>query len=394
MAPKRAERDTMPTGPVRLLNFNIEYGAEAYSPKDAAAIIERSGADVAVISEAWSRDGKRDAGAAIATALGWRHVPLRVNLTAVVARWPITVVNGRLGLVAISPPDAPTFYVASVHLTDYPYQPFQASGIPYCLGGVCQPTVVGARALVDAADAARSRDVARLLEAIKGGCPRSAAVFIVGDFNEPSHLDWTPRAAAAGLCPVAAPFPASRRLARAGFVDAFRARYPDEVAHPGLTWPARDPGYPHRADRIDFVYVRARGGAGAILDAEVLDTPSDHRALLASVDLSKAQTHTRARGGDAAPEEMRARLIAGIVAAVVIVIVVIIAAWFGRWVAQRARAHAHARALGGPVMAPPHEAVFALKPAAPLRIGGAGRPAYHRAPLPFATVAGRAALRW
>ncbi len=107
-------------------------------------------------------------------------------------------------------------------------------------------------------------------------------MIIAGDFNEPSHLDWTARAAAAGRCPTRVLFPVSRRLHKAGLVDTFRAAHRDELKEPGITWPANEPGYPHRADRIDFVYVSA---GCRVLSCDVVHTPSDHSAVLAVIDL-------------------------------------------------------------------------------------------------------------
>ena len=120
---------------------------------------------------------------------------------------------------------------------------------------------------------------------------------ILGDFNEPSHLDWTDRAAAADIHPLAVPFPFSRALGAQGFVDAVRAVYPDEVAKPAFTWTpnaaADDPAVHH--DRIDFILVRGGGltvESVAVVgekspeaDLVVTPWPSDHRAVRAVIRL-------------------------------------------------------------------------------------------------------------
>ena len=85
-------------------------------------------------------------------------------------------------------------------------------------------------------------------------------VFLTGDFNSPSHLDWTP-AVAAVRDDVPYPFdwPVSRALADAGFRDSYREVHPDPVAVPGFTWTPggleSDPNEVH--DRIDWVLARA-----------------------------------------------------------------------------------------------------------------------------------------
>ena len=59
------------------------------------------------------------------------------------------------------------------------------------------------------------------LEAVATDVPHG---FLVGDFNEPSHLDWSAEAAAAGLhFGLAVPWPTSRTAEGAGLVDVYRA---------------------------------------------------------------------------------------------------------------------------------------------------------------------------
>jgi exonuclease III len=120
-------------------------------------------------------------------------------------------------------------------------------------------------------------------------------VVICGDFNEPSHLDWTQSAAEAGMHPLAVNFPASRKLAEAGYIDAYRTFWPDEVSHPGFTWsPLTKMDDPEdHPDRIDFIYFRSAnlrlvsvevvGESAAHADIVVDRWPSDHRAVRALV---------------------------------------------------------------------------------------------------------------
>jgi len=58
---------------------------------------------------------------------------------------------------------------------------------------------------------------------------------IAGDFNEPSHLDWT-EAARWRHCNQTRNWPLSETLANMGFTDAYRAQHPDPVRSPGFTW--------------------------------------------------------------------------------------------------------------------------------------------------------------
>jgi exonuclease III len=124
-------------------------------------------------------------------------------------------------------------------------------------------------------------------------------VFWTGDFNVPSHLDWTQAAADAGLNGgYIVEWPVSKMLQEAGFGDAWRDFHPDPVAHRGLTWtPSQPLDHPEEVhDRIDFVYYRGDvdlveaeviGEAEAMADRVVADYPSDHRAVLGTFRLAE-----------------------------------------------------------------------------------------------------------
>ena len=64
-------------------------------------------------------------------------------------------------------------------------------------------------------------------------------IILGGDFNEPSHLDWTE--ATKDLFDhhgAVVPWDCSMMLAEAGFIDTYRSLYPDPVKYPGFTCPA------------------------------------------------------------------------------------------------------------------------------------------------------------
>jgi endonuclease/exonuclease/phosphatase family metal-dependent hydrolase len=88
-------------------------------------------------------------------------------------------------------------------------------------------------------------------------------VILAGDFNEGSHLDWTEKARTfPSHYGVVLPWDNSLALTKAGFLDAWRAVFPDEVSHPGFSWPATAFGkkttswvpLSDERDRIDFIY--------------------------------------------------------------------------------------------------------------------------------------------
>lgn len=152
--------------------------------------------------------------------------------------------------------------------------------------------------------------------------PSNVITILGGDFNEPSHLDWTVEtkdlydhngAVVAWDC--------SSILYQNGFVDAFRERYPSAVTHPGFTFPSDNeavaverlawaPDSDER-DRIDFIYYRPTaqlqlkdisivGPSSDILYNQRKEStsqdvfiepvgtwPTDHKALLATFGINK-----------------------------------------------------------------------------------------------------------
>lgn len=92
------------------------------------------------------------------------------------------------------------------------------------------------------------------------------SVILGGDFNEPSHRDWT--AATANLYDhngFVVPWTVTTMLEEAGMIDTYRALYPNVLTHPGFTYPSNVPGKaPEQVtwapkaderDRIDYIWV-------------------------------------------------------------------------------------------------------------------------------------------
>lgn len=100
---------------------------------------------------------------------------------------------------------------------------------------------------------------------------KGCLVFIGGDFNEPSHLDWVEETKdSADHKGVVIPWTVSTMLTEAGFKDAYREMYPNPVTHPGYTYPADSkdtevsrltwtPDADER-ERIDFIYYYPQEG--------------------------------------------------------------------------------------------------------------------------------------
>lgn len=130
----------------------------------------------------------------------------------------------------------------------------------------------------------RDEAIDSLLSDARREIERGALIFFGGDFNEPSHLDWTPETAhTADHHGVVIEWPATKRLADAGFVDAYRAAHPDPLTHPGYTYPSDNEALaPEKItwaplsderDRIDYVFFYPRPGL-KVKDAKILGPAS------------------------------------------------------------------------------------------------------------------------
>lgn len=96
-------------------------------------------------------------------------------------------------------------------------------------------------------------------------------IFFGGDFNEPSHLDWTEATKdSADHQGITVPWTCTVMLEQAGFKDAYRQLYPNPVTHPGYTYPSDNKLMPvsrlawapeaDERERIDYIFYYPRKG--------------------------------------------------------------------------------------------------------------------------------------
>ena len=105
----------------------------------------------------------------------------------------------------------------------------------------------------------RPQAIVDILASVRSLLNETARIPLVigGDFNSHSHLDWTERTAHHfGHNGRIVPWPVSRSMAEAGFVDTYRALHPDPVSNYGTTFMRSNPGAPKTAcyARIDYIY--------------------------------------------------------------------------------------------------------------------------------------------
>jgi endonuclease/exonuclease/phosphatase family metal-dependent hydrolase len=306
-----AEEDSnigIDVGRLKVMSFNIWGGGlnENKGIDETVAAIRSGNADIVGLQEVTAegevctaedcKPSGKSVAAEIAAALGYFcHEQKQVSEAnwnnAILSRFPIIAatpndlgvsieVNGRL------------VQAFNIHLNDFPYQPYQLLGIEYGQA----PFLHSAEDAILSARQTRGPALQLLFEDLET-VDSDAPTFIFGDFNEPSHRDWTARAVEAGTQPMVVRFPTTLALESRGFIDAYRFVYPDEVARPAHTWTPvtliSDPGDHH--DRIDYVFVRGNkvsiesaaiiGEKSPEADIVVTPWPSDHRAVTVTVTI-------------------------------------------------------------------------------------------------------------
>ncbi|MDP3314595.1 MAG: endonuclease/exonuclease/phosphatase family protein [Devosia sp.] len=291
----------LPAGAMELkvMSFNIWYGGEQVSLDIVAEAIVAADADIVGVQET---DGNL---ARLSAMTGLAYYDVRRNI---LSRFPIF--DPKLGertaegagpysmppldpdavhaLVMVAP--GKVVAVANTHLTSNPYGPEtirEGGDLAAALQVEAETRMPEAQLLADG-----------LKPVIATGMP----VFLTGDFNSPSHLDWT-EAAVGKLAQVkfAVDWPVSRLLADIGLSDSYRVVNPDALAIPGLTWTAGSPAPVVKdgetLDRIDWVLSANATPTASTVVGEVggpdvgvgvSPWPSDHRAVVSSFEVEPA----------------------------------------------------------------------------------------------------------
>ncbi|MEZ5885886.1 MAG: endonuclease/exonuclease/phosphatase family protein [Paracoccaceae bacterium] len=291
---------------LRIMSFNI-YGGGANDGKgveETVAVLKAANPDIVGLQETRIEGddctaescpaGGPSVAREIAEAMGYyyydqtqENIALWAN--AILSRYPIGPASAHDLGVPIDV-NGQTVWAFNIHHDDEPYQPYQLLGIEYGPA----PFIKTEAEAQDWANRTRGPAMDLLFDDMKAA-EGAAAVFVFGDFNEPSEYDWTEAAVAAGQQPVKVEWPTTHRLSEAGFIDTYRAANPDPVAKPAFTWTPqgdeKDPEDHH--DRIDFAFARAAdlkvtgawivGETGPRTDLAVDPWPSDHRATLAEI---------------------------------------------------------------------------------------------------------------
>ena len=293
----KAEESTL-----RVMSYNIHRGGVVHLKQplsQTVKVIQAAKADIVGVQE--TRSPRGDTLEDLAKLLGWNYD----EGSCIVTRYEIIehFKGGKdyKGGIKVKLASDKHAYIFNLHLPSHPYQPYQLLKIrPKWHKHTNSITFIKTEdEAIEWAKKARGVEIAKVLRQVKSIPDKEVPVFVVGDFNEPSHLDWTDAAAKAGRHPIKVAYPTSTEMAKAGFSDSYRKIYPDEMKNPGLTWSPKyklDDPTTH-PDRIDFVYFKGKGLA--VKDVKILGEneenadlvvspyPSDHRAVVATLTLRK-----------------------------------------------------------------------------------------------------------
>ena len=248
-----------------VLVYNVEYGGGP----DTDKVIRSLDADVVGVLESYERLPT------IAERTGYPYYNTSLQL---LSKYPILEPSGGAGLYALL--EVEPGYVVPFFNEHLDYVAWGPRGLR---NGNSVASVI------ESENRVRTSALDRPIAAMEGLIDDGYPIFLTGDFNEPSSLDYTGNAVGSheGIDePV--PWPVSEKLLDLGFRDSYRDAHPDPVAEPGVT---------HRSgERIDYVYaagpsttldskiVGERGGEDVDIERE--PWTSDHRAVLSSFEVT------------------------------------------------------------------------------------------------------------
>ena len=245
---------------LRVMAGNVLHGSNdvEQGPEKTLAVIHASDPDVILMQESYDIDGERPKlGKWLSEQLGWNYhqgesphlcvlTPLEMDATFFHHPWHgvgarLTDARGR------------SFLAWSIWLDYRAYITYELRD---------NPDMSDAELL--AAEDVRSNRlpqakalIAHLQEA--GQLDVDIPVIVGGDWNTPSHLDWTADTVRVFKRRRDLDLPVSIAMRDAGFSDAFRDVHPDPVQQPGITWSPMFRGtseVPQGFERIDRIYLK------------------------------------------------------------------------------------------------------------------------------------------
>lgn len=267
---------------LRMLTMNLWVGGSQVDNGHAKQVKFLASANADVIG---FQETSGTAGARLAKSLGYFHTDK--GDTSVLSRYPFAEVLPGTNMataarIALDGADSQIIFW-SAHLGYTPYGPYD-----FCFDHMTREQVFKREA-----ESGRTPQIQAIIDIVKDEIPKGdkVPVFLVGDFNAPSQLDWT-EANKANHCNIGyVEWPTSSIPLKAGLNDTYREVYPDPATNPGTTWSPVHPASEEPPDRLDFMYY---AGAVDVVESEPVmvgqpkqvpnqagnEWPSDHKAFL------------------------------------------------------------------------------------------------------------------
>lgn len=245
---------------LRVLAWNVLHGANDVTdgPEKALAVIKESRADVVLMQESYDINGDRPKlGAWLAEQLGWNQwqgdsphlcILTPYDIAETFAHEPWHGVGARL-----IDESGRQFIAWSIWLD---YRAF----ITYALRE--NPDMSDADLIaLESVGSSRLPEATRIVARLKalGQLESPIPVLVGGDWNTPSHLDWTLDTSRVYKRRRNLPLPVSLAMKDAGFIDTYRVVEPNPVQSPGITWSPMfrmSGGTEQGFERIDRIYLK------------------------------------------------------------------------------------------------------------------------------------------
>ncbi len=291
---------------LRVMSYNLWHGWGQVNGGFEKGIRSIITADVDIIGTQETVDNASGSNAyqvqAIAEELGWYYSPTGSGDSGIASRYPITTAYtagsgvAKGARIRLCEQPLREVVIFNTHLDYLHYGPYEAR----------RSGSTNASVLAEELASQRDEQIAAVLGGMSShlSAADSVPVFLTGDFNCPSHLDWTAANASAHYGKVVQ-WPVTVAVANAGMSDSFRQIHPNPVSVPAVTWSPVYSSPQEPQDRIDFVF--HKGAPATPVAAEIFTTavendgyvygdnvqavrdntwPSDHASVIVTFQLA------------------------------------------------------------------------------------------------------------
>jgi len=254
---------------IRVMSYNIEYGGLSIYKKTGNMnyvnkyidLIKSHRIDIVSFQECKMRD--LDISKIISKKLGYHHQYFfdKTNYyknkyyhQSIISKFPIKIVDEKKNLCRVNI-NGTLVNIVNIHLDDEPY-------IPYSLKGIKYPnTPQNITNMSEAAELSFSSKSDFIQSLMSDKMITDNPTIIMGDFNEPSHLDYK-----------YIKWKTSKYIMKKGFVDVARRIYENVTKYPLYTVDLYDKKY--SPERIDIMYCNK--GLKPLQFTNIYNKLSDH----------------------------------------------------------------------------------------------------------------------